>query len=89
MAALQYGAELFIARNYFLAQTFVTPLALIGTSMGAGWTGQLAYDRIVETVIGSAVGMGGVITITLVRRYSARLTDPDSLEATVLQQRHL
>ena len=89
MAVFQYGAELYIARNYFFAQTFVTPLALLGTSIGAGWSGQLAYDRIVETIIGACVGMGGVLTITLVRRYAARLADPDDHEVTVLRFRGL
>jgi len=82
MAVFQYGAELFIARNYFFAQTFVTPLALLGTSIGAGWSGQLAYDRIVETIIGATVGMGGVITISLVRRYASRLAEPDDRSGT-------
>lgn len=89
MAVFQHGAELYIARNYFFAQTFVTPLALLGTSIGAGWSGQLAYDRIVETIIGACVGMGGVLTITLVRRYAARLADPDDHEVTVLRFRGL
>lgn len=39
MAVFQYGAELYIARNYFFAQTFVTPLALLGTSIGGGLVG--------------------------------------------------
>ncbi len=89
MAVFQYGAELYIARNYFFAQTFVTPLALLGTSIGVGWSGQLAYDRIVETIIGAVVGMGGVVTISLVRRYAARLADPDDHEVTVLRYRQL
>lgn len=89
MAACQYGAELFIARNYFFAQTFVTPLALLGTSMGAGWTAQLAYDRIVETIIGSCVGMAGVLTISLVRSYVRRLADPDDPVSVVVRHRTL
>ena len=31
IAACQFGAEMFIARQYVLAQVFVTPLALIST----------------------------------------------------------
>lgn len=89
IALCQYGAELYIARNYFFAQTFVTPLALLNTSMAVGWSNQLAYDRIVETIIGSLVGMGGVLTISLVRRYAARLSEPDDDEVTVLQHRGL
>ncbi len=62
---------------------------ILGTSIGAGWTGQVAYDRIVETTIGAVVGMGGVVTISLVRRYAARLRDPDDHEVTVLRYRGL
>ena len=47
------------------------------------------YHAIVETIIGACVGMGGVLTITLVRRYAARLADPDDHEVTVLRFRGL
>ncbi len=62
---------------------------ILGTSIGAGWTGQVAYDRIVETTIGAVVGMGGVITISLARRFVARLNDPDAHETTSLRYRGL
>ena len=60
MGLAQFGAELFINRNYFLAQMFVTPMALLGTALGTGLTPNLLYDRIVETVIGATVGVAAV-----------------------------
>lgn len=66
IAVLQVAAELYIARQYVIAQTVVTPLALLstmlmgvtaggaGSLMAAGGLQHLA-DRGVETVIGAAV----------------------------------
>lgn len=68
IAVLQVAAELYIARQYVIAQTVVTPLALLstmlvgvtaggaGSLMAAGGLQHLA-DRGVETVIGAAVGI--------------------------------
>ena len=62
IAVCQFGAELFIARQYLLAQIFVTPLALISTLLVApAAPGILLRDRIVETVIGAAVGIAVVL----------------------------
>ncbi|WP_284982655.1 FUSC family protein [Arthrobacter sp. efr-133-TYG-118] len=62
IAACQFGAELFIARQYLVAQIFVTPLALISTLLVANVPpGLLLRDRIVETVIGAAVGVAVVL----------------------------
>jgi len=56
------GAEMFIARQYMLAQVFVTPLALISTLLVAPVPpGILLRDRIVETIIGAAVGIAVVL----------------------------
>jgi hypothetical protein len=61
IAACQFGAELFIARQYFVAQVFVTPLALFATLLAAPVDPSLLLrDRIVETVIGAAVGVAVV-----------------------------
>ncbi|CAH0286329.1 hypothetical protein SRABI83_04073 [Arthrobacter sp. Bi83] len=65
IALCQFGAELFIARNYVLAQVFVTPLALISTLLAApAHPDLLLRDRIVETVIGAAVGIAVVLAPT-------------------------
>ncbi|MFJ2619860.1 FUSC family protein [Glutamicibacter sp. NPDC087344] len=57
----QFMTEMLVMRNYFLAQIFVTPLALVGVSVAAGLSTNLLYDRMVETVIGSVVGICGVL----------------------------
>ncbi len=62
IAACQFGAEMFIAPQYVLAQVSVTPLALISTLLVApSAPGLLLRDRIVETVIGAAVGIAVVL----------------------------
>ncbi|WP_229780533.1 FUSC family protein [Arthrobacter sp. BL-252-APC-1A] len=64
IALLQCGAELFIARNYALAQVVITPLALLSTELShASDPVTLIQDRAVETVIGAAVGMALVILL--------------------------
>lgn len=57
----QFLAEMLVIRNYFIAQIFITPLALVGVSLVTGLSTAVMYDRIVETVIGSAVGILGVL----------------------------
>jgi uncharacterized membrane protein YccC len=73
IAACQFGAEMFIARQYMLAQVFVTPLALTSTLLVAPVPpGILLRDRIVETVIGAAVGIAVVLAPGAWRRVAAR-----------------
>ncbi|WP_427135409.1 FUSC family protein [Pseudarthrobacter sp. S9] len=72
IAACQFGAEMFIARQYVLAQVFVTPLALISTLLVAPTApGILLRDRILETVIGAAVGIAVVLPPGAWRRLRA------------------
>lgn len=72
IAACQFGAEMFIARQYMLAQVFVTPLALISTLLVAPVpAGTLLRDRFLETVIGAAVGVAVVLAPALWRRVAA------------------
>lgn len=62
IAACQFGAEMFIARQYVLARIFVTPLALISTLLVVpAAPGILLRDRILDTVIGAAVGIAVVL----------------------------
>ncbi|HET8878900.1 MAG TPA: FUSC family protein [Arthrobacter sp.] len=73
IAACQFGAEMFIARQYMLAQIFVTPLALISTLLVAPVpAGVLLRDRFFETVIGAAVGVAVVLAPALWRRLRGR-----------------
>jgi hypothetical protein len=54
----QFIVEMLIARQYFLAQVFVAPLALLSTLLVAhADPGALLHDRFIDTAIGSAVGM--------------------------------
>ncbi|MEK0154446.1 FUSC family protein [Arthrobacter oryzae] len=77
IAACQFGAEMFIARQYVLAQIFVTPLALSATLLAAPTAPDvLLRDRIVETVIGAAVGIAVVIAPAVWRRMRARVNAP-------------
>jgi hypothetical protein len=73
IAACQFGAEMFIARQYVLAQVFVTPLALSATLLAAPAAPELLLrDRIVETVIGAAVGIAVVVAPAVGRRLMSR-----------------
>lgn len=66
IALLQCGAELFIARNYALAQVVITPLALLSTELShSSDPAVLMQDRAVETVIGALVGMALVLLLQL------------------------
>ncbi|WP_314212804.1 FUSC family protein [Pseudarthrobacter equi] len=70
MALCQFGAEMFIIRQYLLAQVFVTPLALISTLLVVPASpSALLRDRIIETVIGAAVGIAVVLAPAAWRRF--------------------
>jgi hypothetical protein len=76
IAVCQFGAEMFIARQYVLAQVFVTPLALSATLLAAPTAPELLLrDRIVETVIGAAVGIAVVVAPAAWRRLRAASAD--------------
>jgi hypothetical protein len=75
MALCQFGAEMFIIRQYLLAQLFVTPLALISTLLVVPSPPDiLLRDRIIETVIGAAVGIAVVLAPGAWRRFRERTT---------------
>lgn len=82
IAGLQCTAELFIARQYVLAQIAVTPLALLSTvlAMSASSTevetSGLVYDRFIETMIGAVVGMACVLTPWAWRKWVLRSDSP-------------
>lgn len=72
IALCQFGVELLITRQYFLAQVLVTPLALLSTLLVAPVEpGALFHDRLIDTVIGSAVGLLVVIAPAVFRRVAA------------------
>ncbi|MET1064327.1 MAG: FUSC family protein [Arthrobacter sp.] len=90
IAACQFGAEMFIARQYLLAQVFVTPLALTSTLLVAPVPpGILLRDRIVETIIGAAVGIVVVLAPGAWRRLAGppRLAQPAARNSIDRHQR--
>ena len=75
MALCQFGAEMFIIRQYLLAQVFVTPLALVSTLLVVPSSpGILLRDRIIETVIGAVVGIAVVLAPGAWRHFRERTT---------------
>lgn len=68
--AMQVGAELFVGRNYGIAMVFITPLALLMISLASPTPPELLLrDRVLETVIGVAVGtLVAVVSAALRRR---------------------
>jgi hypothetical protein len=81
MALCQFGAEMFIIRQYVLAQLFVTPLALISTLLVVPASpAVLLRDRIIETVIGAGVGVAVVLAPAAWRRLRGR---KDAQEVTL------
>ncbi|MGO1319590.1 MAG: FUSC family protein [Galactobacter sp.] len=71
LGCIQFAVECFVIRNYFWGMVFVTPLALIGTSLGGDWNFAVLYDRAVETVIGLVVGL--IVVETMDRVGAMRL----------------
>ncbi|GAA3806154.1 MULTISPECIES: FUSC family protein [Amycolatopsis] len=56
------GAELTVIRNYALAMVFVTPLVLLLGSMSAPVdTVAVTADRLVDTVLGAAIGLAAAL----------------------------
>lgn len=65
IAALQGVTELLVPRHYGAAMVSITPLALLSVQLASPEpTGQLLLDRLLETIIGVAVG----ITTAIVTR---------------------
>jgi hypothetical protein len=69
VAVLQILAELFVGRNYGLALLLVTPMALLMGQISAPRpTGELLFDRGVETAIGVVVGGLIILLVAYLRR---------------------
>ncbi|MFG2903989.1 FUSC family protein [Kitasatospora sp. NPDC048286] len=69
----QFGAEATIARSYWLATVFVTPLALLMTEFaGPQPAGTLVADRWLDTCVGALTGLAACLLVTN-RRTAARL----------------
>ncbi|MFG1811585.1 FUSC family protein [Streptomyces sp. NPDC049040] len=64
-AAFGFGAEALITRNYWIGNLCVTPMALLITQFAQQQpTGRLISDRVVDTVIGAAVGFATAVVVT-------------------------
>ncbi|MGW1172789.1 FUSC family protein [Kitasatospora sp. NPDC002543] len=70
----QFGAEATIARSYWLATVFVTPMALLMTEFaGPQPAGALVADRWLDTCVGALTGLAACLLVTN-RRTATRLT---------------
>lgn len=70
---LQVGAELFVGRNYGLAMVFITPLALLMIELAAPVDpAGLLRDRLLDMLLGVAVGTAVAVASAAVRRRRAR-----------------
>lgn len=58
LGALQFTIELVVVRHYALALVFITPLVLLLTGAATGEIGSMdvAFERIVDTVVGATLG---------------------------------
>ncbi len=63
--ALNFGAEALISRNYWLGSVCVTPMALLITEFAQYQdSGRLITERVVDTLVGAAVGFVAAIAVT-------------------------
>ncbi|KNC13839.1 hypothetical protein AC792_15650 [Arthrobacter sp. RIT-PI-e] len=73
IALAQFAVELFVLRQYALAQVFITPLALLSTELAHHTDPRvLLVDRAVETVVGAFVGIALVLVLHLWQRAGTR-----------------
>lgn len=69
IALLQFAIEVVVARHYALALSFITPIALLISSAGGTEdTAVLVAERLVDTLLGSAVAMAVLWISEWVRR---------------------
>ncbi|GAA1810518.1 FUSC family protein [Agromyces neolithicus] len=74
----QFGAEVLVGRHYGAAMLFVTPLALVVSWIASpSDPGGLLVDRVIETVIGCAVGVVLVLAGRFVESRWGRLAPAD------------
>ncbi|WP_329406993.1 FUSC family protein [Streptomyces sp. NBC_00704] len=63
--ALNFGAEALISRNYWLGTVCVTPMALLITEFAQLQDpGRLMAERLVDTLVGAAVGFAAAVAVT-------------------------
>lgn len=73
LAALQFSVELLVTRNYGLALTLITPLALIISTYGAGTdVGAIVRERALDTVLGAGIAVAVILVAVARRRIRSR-----------------
>lgn len=69
IVALQMCTEVYVAKNYALASTTVTPMALLMMGIAGGITPEMAVSRVADTAIGVLLGVVvAIVTISLADR---------------------
>jgi hypothetical protein len=71
LMALQFVVEMVVIRNYGLALIFITPLALLISTQG-GNVGEVIADRVIDTLIGTAIAMAVLLGALAIRRFPRR-----------------
>jgi hypothetical protein len=71
LMGLQFVVEMVVIRNYGLALIFITPLALLISTQG-GHVGEIIADRVVDTLIGTAIAMLVLLGALALRRFRRR-----------------
>jgi hypothetical protein len=54
---LQFGTQVVIARNYVLGLFFITPLALVNSTIGQANTLITVRERVIDTLLGAAIAL--------------------------------
>ncbi|NEC65356.1 FUSC family protein, partial [Streptomyces sp. SID9727] len=84
-----FSAEALITRNYWLGSVAVTPMALLVLEYaGSHPAGELIGDRVLDTVIGAAVGFLAAVLVTNRRatgRVERALADAERARAHAVQ----
>ena len=67
LGLLQFAIELVVVRHYALALVFITPLVLliIGAATGDAASIPLAFERVVDTLVGAAIGTAAALAVRL------------------------
>jgi uncharacterized membrane protein YccC len=69
LALLQFAIEVVVVRNYAMALTFITPVALmISAAAGTDTPLTLISERVVDTVLGAVIAMAVLVVGEWIRR---------------------
>jgi len=71
LMALQFVVEMVIIRNYGLALIFITPLAMLISTQG-GHVEEIIADRVIDTLIGTAIALAVLFAAVARRRFTTR-----------------